>query len=118
GYVPFEMANDYINSFDICFASYKKGTSGFPMKILDYLACNKPVITSAIPAITKYFHSSDTFKIVEPGNVKLLQNAITDLYQIRNQEIKTHREFVLNNYTWDHTAQNIMKVIEETLCAA
>jgi len=115
GYVPFEMANDYINSCDICFASYKKGTSVFPMKILDYMACNKPVITSAIPAITKYFHSSDTFKIIEPKNLKSLQNAIADLYQIRNQEIKTHREFVLSNYTWDHTALNIIETINKTL---
>lgn len=118
GYVPFDLANNYINSFDICFASYKKGTSVFPMKILDYMACDKPVITSSILAITKYFHSSDTFKIVEPENLKSLQNSITDLYQIKNQEIRTHREFVLNNYTWDHTAKKIIQTIQKTLCAA
>jgi len=112
GYVPFEMANDYINSLDICFAGYKQNTFGFPMKILDYMACNKPVISSRIPAITKYFHESNTFKIVNPENIDLLKNAITDLYQIRNQEIKTHREFVLNNYTWDHTARKIINTIE------
>ncbi|MBU1633911.1 glycosyltransferase, partial [bacterium] len=113
GYVQFQEANLYINAFDICFASYKQGTSVFPMKILDYLACDKPVITSNIPTIKKYFTEMPFFKLVEPENVKSLQNVIMNLYQIRNQEIKTHRDFVLNNYTWTHTAKKIVCLITE-----
>jgi len=116
GYVPFDLANNYINSFDICFASYKQGTSVFPMKILDYMACNKPVITSNIPTITKYFKDTNNFKIVNPGSTSELSNAMTGIYRNKDQIIKEHREFVINNYTWDHSAEKIIQTIQETLC--
>lgn len=118
GYVPFDLANNYINCFDICFASYKKGTSVFPMKILDYMACNKPVITSNIPTITKYFKDTINFKIVNPGSTSELSNAILSIYRNKDQIIKEHREFVINNYTWNHSAEKIMQTIQKTLCAA
>jgi len=111
GYVPFKNANLYINSFDICFASYKQGTSVFPMKILDYLACNKAVITTNIPTITKYFTEKPFFKLIEPENSDALIKSIVAIYSARNCKIKDHRKFVLANYTWDHTAQKILKTI-------
>lgn len=118
GYVPFEQANLFINAFDICFASYKQGTSVFPMKIMDYLACNKPVIASNILSITRYFQNLPQLKFIEPGNKEILADTILEMYRKRNEVISSHREFVLNNYTWDHTARNIINTIEKTLCAA
>jgi len=112
GYAPFHNANLYINSFDICFASYKRETSVFPLKILDYLACNKAVITTNIPTITKYFTEKPFFKLIEPENRESLIKNIMDIYSTRNFEIKDHRQFVLDNYTWEHTAQKILKTIE------
>lgn len=118
GRVPYNQANLYINSFDICFGSDKNGTSGFPMKTLHYLSCNKPIITSNIESITKYYNETKFFKFIEPENSQVLADTVYNLYLKRSKPIKEHREIIINNYTWDHTAKNIIKTINETLCAA
>lgn len=115
GYVPFQNANLYINSFDICYASYKNGTSVFPMKILDYMACNKPIITSKIPTITKYFKETETFRLVQPENIESLVHSIQYLFNNRHDQICKHRDFVLNNFTWDHTARKIIDTINRSI---
>jgi len=117
GYVPFREANNYINAFDICCASYKEGTSVFPMKILDCMSSEKAIIASDIPTINKYFKPMRRFLLVPPGNVAALAESILELYTLRDEPVSGHREFVLARYTWDHTARNILHLIEQSLCA-
>lgn len=118
GYIPYSKTNIYINSFDICYAVYKTNVFGIGMKIMDYMSCNRPVITSQLQAFTNILPSQDSIQFVEPENVPSLINGITNISNNKNNIKVTHRKFIINNYTWDHTAQNIMKVIEKTLCAA
>jgi len=118
GYVPFHLANQYINAFDICFASYRANTSVFPMKILDYLACDKAILTADIPTINRYFNASDHFRLVQPGNIDQITDSIYDLYRIRNRKIGKHRQIVLHNFTWHHTAERIKGLIESSIRGA
>ncbi len=116
GYVNYDKINQYINTFDICFASYTQNTYGFPMKLLDYMACNKAVITSKVKAITSYFKATPSFRFITAKDKNQLTDTILALYQSRNSRVTSHRKFIQKNYTWQQTAQKILKTINQ-VCA-
>ena len=122
GTVPYENVPEYINVSDICVAPFirerneKIGLS--PLKIYEYLACEKPVVASNIRGVGNLLESSNSGISVIPDNPNELAKAIIKLLndkQLREQMGKNGREMVVNNYSWENTAKKTIEVFENIL---
>lgn len=69
GRVPFEEVPCYINAADICLAPYfeeRLNETGIsPLKIFEYLACGKPVITNPVGGLEKLFEKYQVGILIE-----------------------------------------------------
>ena len=87
GPVEHEKVSGYINASDIMVALYEPGKNrlrrqygiGSPLKILEYMACGKPVISTDVKPIDEVVHNGESGYLVEPGNQKALISAISSL---------------------------------------
>jgi len=119
GYINSENIGNYISGFDICLSIFKKNVKGPGMKLFEYLVYNKPVIATYLTESFQLFQNLENIHWVEPENGEELFRTIIKVFNnLAKYSNLDSKSYILNNYTWDHTAQNIMKVIKETLCAA
>jgi len=117
GEVPYKLVPLYVNAFDICVSPKKKGIVGAPLKLCEYMSCNKPVIAT----------KSDDFQFIEDINAGILINpedseqfaeAIVKLLQ--DKELRQHmgdngRIYVLKYRSWEKVAQRVSNVCENTI---
>lgn len=118
GKVPFNLAPYYINSFDICVSPWDieffGKISGSPMKLFDYFACGKAVISSAIEAVRVVIATYECAKIIDVHDPQKFTEALITLLQ--NDKRRTElgqraRTVVLENFTWEITSRKIEKVL-------
>lgn len=116
GSVPHHTVPLYICLSDVCvapFTSARNEVIGLsPLKIYEYLACEKPVVSSNIVGVGDLLEESKSGIAVASGDSVELASAITGLLkneQLREKMGKNARKLVVNNYCWENTA---MKTIE------
>ena len=114
GKVNQERVPDYIRKSDICLAPYPKDVFNIqlPYKILEYMACQKPVITTDTLATRKYF-KNNVNALITKFNKKDLSEAISTLIEnkklrerISNEGFKVSKKFRWNK---------VMKIIQMEL---
>ena len=124
GPVPYQEVPRYINAADIMVAPYnpsrnelrRKYGIGSPIKIFEYMACGKPVITTELEPITNVVQNGKTGIIVPPGDTNSLSEALIRLLENpKNAEEmgKSARMAVEDHYSWRSLAKRIEKVLEE-----
>jgi len=113
GMVPYSQVPKYISAMDVCLIPFKKSQiseNALPLKLFEYMACEKPVISTDLPGIKnvagdKVMYASDKDKYKEK---------IEELYkneELRYEMGKSGREFVEENYDWE----KIVERMERTL---
>jgi len=120
GKVPWENLYRYVNAFDIATAPYSKtintrsGRSS--LKILEYFACEKPVVaseTSVIPEIVDLQEKG--FGVTVPSeNPEALADALIALLKdeaLRAKMGKGGREYVLRERSWTIVAQKTEEIL-------
>lgn len=119
GNVPFEMAPYYINSYDICVAPWDielVGNVGLsPMKLYDYMACGKPIVSSNIFGVKEILDSNNAGITVDVKNPKQFARVLIDLLN-SPEKCKTIGENALktvrSNYTWEQTSRKVINLIK------
>lgn len=103
----------YIAGFDVCIIPYSTGRYGlaaYPVKIMQYLAFGKPVVTTALPAI-KYL--ADLNLIYWAKNhqefIKMLNQA---LHEKKNAAIIEKRIKTALKNDWQPRLKNYLRIIE------
>jgi glycosyltransferase involved in cell wall biosynthesis len=103
----------YINIFDICLAPFTKldyeirGSSG--LKIVEYLYCNKPVITIDVHEY-KYIKDNDFGLLYLADDVTGLANNIEKLL-LDNKQINS-KEFIKSNFTKEVVFKKYINIIK------
>ena len=116
GMIPYSQVPKYISAMDICLIPFNKGSiseNALPLKLFEYMACEKPVITTELPGIKKianqyvsYASSSEEYVI-----------KITELYENDDLRLvmgKEGRKFVESNYDWEKIVQHLENVLADT----
>jgi glycosyltransferase involved in cell wall biosynthesis len=121
--IPYSEANNFINNIHICMAPFlPRGSSNdnkalSPLKIRDYAACGKPIISSKIPGLEEI--EKEGFGIlVEPGNIDELKNAMIYLLDNPDQIAEMGRKarfYAEKNYSWDIIVKCISEEIIQPL---
>lgn len=116
GRVPREQAHLYhaaLDTFVVPRVDSMVTRSVTPLKPVEALASNVPVLASDLPALQELIVDGENGHLIEPGDVSAWANNIRRL--ILNPKAaqdmgKSGREFVLKNRTWDGNAQHIVEV--------
>jgi glycosyltransferase involved in cell wall biosynthesis len=120
GRVPWERLYLYVNAFDIATAPYSKAintqSGRSSLKILEYFACEKPVVaseTDVIPEIVD-LHTRELGITVQAEDSTALSDALLRLLKddkLRKSMGQEGRRYVLTERSWGIVAQKV----EETL---
>ncbi len=121
GAVDYELVPKYINASDVCVAPFVKERNeklGFSsLKIFEYMACAKPIITTKIPCLIDFLEDNKHVLFVEPNNFNDLSNAIIKI--LKDNKLASHlskNAFELSKeYNWNATAKKVAKVCEDTI---
>lgn len=88
-----------LNESDILLNPRKSGLfaeSGFPTKLGEYFATKKPIVSTCVGDIRKYFSNKKELMLVEPNNVKEMARAI--IYLLENPEEASN--IGMRGYSW------------------
>lgn len=117
GQIAYHELPNWVNIMDVCVAPYSDD-AGYrsPVKIFDYLACGKPVVTSKIKGTTGVFSDVEAVKLVEPGSPENLAEEILSLLNdpSRSDQIgQRGRKWIKTNYDRRKMAKNVSNAAAE-----
>lgn len=108
---PYQELPGYIKAFDICMIPYsinKYTKYSFPLKVHEFLATGKPVVTTVLPSVMDL---SDVLKIASGYEqfVQFLEEALGgDSPKAKAQRLKVARE-----NTWEHRVKQLLNIISK-----
>lgn len=125
GFVPFEDVPVYINAADICLAPFfdeRSDVTGLsPLKMFDYMACGKPVVSSAVGGLGEFFK---TYRIGEAVDSKdphswapVIARLLRDPVRLREYG-ENGRKAVLSEFNWESICKKIEKALDAVRRAA
>lgn len=105
GYISYEEMPNYIAAMDIVLAPYPNLNFFYysPMKIFEYMACGKPVISTKIGQIAEIITDKHNGFLCEPDNIKQIIFNLNDLInsaKLRKAIGINARETIYNHYSW------------------
>ena len=121
GVVPYEEVPKYINASDVCVSPFIRernmriGLS--PLKIYEYAACGKPIVSSRIPNL-EFIEENNAGILVEPENPEELAKAVIRLLKdekLREKMGRNGREYVVKNHSWESVARKVAEVCESAI---
>lgn len=116
GRMPYEKVPLYINASDVCVAPFIKSRNDkiglSPLKIYEYMSCNKPVICSRIPNLD-FVEKQNAGILFEPENVNELAKSIISFFDDKQKyETLSSRDYIINNNSWLGIAKRILLLSE------
>ena len=119
GRVPFEKVSVYINAGDICLAPYfEEGlneTGISPLKIFEYMACGRPIITNPVGGLDALFREYEIGVMIHSMNPQDWEAPIRNLLG-DPEKMKTLGDngcrAVQTHFSWEAICKNIESVLE------
>jgi glycosyltransferase involved in cell wall biosynthesis len=115
GTIPYTQIPKYISCMDVCVIPFKIDTvaqNSLPLKLFEYMACEKPVISTKVNGIIENVGN----RIMYASNSTEYYNKIIELYkneEMRNIMGRNGRKFVFENYNWSNICTNLEKILIE-----
>lgn len=126
GPIEYEKIGGYINACDIMVALYEPERNqlrrrygiGSPLKILEYMACGKPVVSTNVKPIETIVQNDSSGYLLQPGDRKGLVMALATLSKdksIFDLFAANGRQFVEERFSWASLANLIDSIsLEES----
>ncbi|HYE89658.1 MAG TPA: glycosyltransferase family 4 protein [Terriglobales bacterium] len=116
GQVPHAAVGRWINAMDVAVAPFTAGRGETsPLKVFDYLACARPVVVSAIPAVVDDARASGGCVEVPPDDPRALAGTVLELLhdpERRRRLGEAGRAWVVRERSWEAVAARVL-----ALCA-
>jgi len=113
GTVPYSEVPKYISAMDVCLIPFKANTISYnalPLKLFEYMACKKPVISTEIPGVK---HVAGD-KVLYASNKDEYKEKILMLFRDEDLRLKMGEEgqkLVEENYNWKNIAKRIERIL-------
>ena len=112
----------WINAFDVCVAPFTQNRNAAiglsPLKLYEYMACERPVVATAIPGITELIDATRGGFTYPAGDHKVMANFCLDLYRdkdLREAVGKRGRHVVVEHHSWQSVARRTESIMVD-LC--
>ena len=120
GYVSYEDIPNYVSSMDLVVAPYPKLDFFYysPVKIFEYMACAKPVVTTRIGQLSEIIKDGYNGLLTEPDNVDDMFQKISSLvsnHKLRARLGQNARKSVLEQHTWRKKAERLSEICVEVV---
>lgn len=121
GYVTDEARNILLNTADLFLQPNIKiagDMEGFGIAVIEAGACRLPVLASNMEGLKDAIKDGQNGFLVESANVNAYVQKINELFsqgsprQIFGEKV---RDFVVNNYSWEHISKRYLKEITQTI---
>ncbi len=117
GMRPYKEIPFLINIADICVAPFinerNRKTGVSPLKIFEYMACGKPVVSSRIEGL-EFIEKEYAGQLAEPDDAVSLANALQGLLtntEIRIEMGRRSLEIAREKFSWDSRVVEISKIL-------
>ena len=116
GVVPFERLPFFLNAATLCVAPFRgdRGETS-PLKIMDYLACAKPVVCSDIASLRPLVKESAGILPVKPDDPEALAEGIGKLLEDDARRVhmgQNGRRYIEQHHRWEIIAQRTIDAIQ------
>ena len=116
GTTPYAQGPKDISCMDVCIICRKStqdSQNSLPLKLFEYMACEKPVISTPLAGVKEVVGDQVLFT----SNAEELKQRILELYhndRLREELGKEGRRFVERNYSWDKICKKFEEILIET----
>lgn len=113
GMIPYSQVPKYISAMDVCIIPFKKGgisENALPLKLFEYMACEKPVVSSELKGIKKTVGNL----VLYAKNVDDYRENFKKLYDdssLRHNLGISGREFIEKNYDWKTVCEKLENIL-------
>ena len=117
GRKPRDEIPKYISCADVCIDSFPNEpyyAAAHPIKLLEYGACEKPVVATNVEETAKIIIHGKYGFLADPSNPKEYASYIIQLLTNPELAVKMGKEFsdyVKNNFNWDYLAQKTENIL-------
>jgi glycosyltransferase involved in cell wall biosynthesis len=118
GQRPHSELVNYISSFDVCIVPYldnQETSTIVPVKINEYLAVGKPVVSTELPAVLDFNAKYGILKTSPPSVSSFLQAIEDSLNESNGVDVITRRREVAALSDWHGRLNEMSALIEEKL---
>lgn len=121
GYIPDKQRNILLNTADLFVQPNIKiagDMEGFGISVIEAGACGLPVLAANIEGLKDAIKDGQNGFLAESGNADTFVRKINELFSQGNpREIfgEKVRNFVVENYSWQHIAQKYLEEINKTI---
>jgi glycosyltransferase involved in cell wall biosynthesis len=116
GRQPYDRIPDFISASDICLLPSHDNAimqNIVPIKMYEYMACAKPVISTYLKGIVKEFgHNNGVFYVKEPQEVLKKALELSSDPQLLNSSKRKARSFA-ERFDWDLVTGDFEKALRE-----
>jgi glycosyltransferase involved in cell wall biosynthesis len=109
----------WIGAWDVCIAPFTAGRNQAiglsPLKIYEYMACERPVVASDLPGITETFQQAQANLLYPIGDSQALARQLATLYTdpALGQEMgRRSRAYVLRHHSWANVAEQTEVILQ------
>jgi glycosyltransferase involved in cell wall biosynthesis len=91
---------------------------GSPTKIFEYMALGRPIVASALGQIAEVLEDGRTARLVPPGDVQALADAVVELLMRADRGAALARAAqseARRRHTWEHRAQDVLSALQRDL---
>lgn len=117
GTVPYTMVPQYISCMDACLIPFRAnavGDGSLPLKLFEYMSCEKPVVCGRLAGVSQVVGSKVLYASSIPEYSKHLTELITDNGAgLRDRMGKQGRELVKRRFGWAGIGSRLETVLEE-----
>ena len=113
GQRPYESLPDYARRFDVAIIPYVLNQQVFnsnPLKLREYLATGKPIVSVSCPEIDKYGHVVSIAKDY-PHFIQLVEDSLTD----KSQDNSALRISSISDETWEARYEKVCYLVDEAI---
>jgi glycosyltransferase involved in cell wall biosynthesis len=116
GQQPHSQLVHFIDSFDVCLIPYLDNDftqTVVPVKLNEYLAVGKPVVSTNIPIISEFESRHPMISICEHNTADFLSAIEKNLATEQTKEMKILRRAIASRYEWQLQLEKICHEIEK-----
>lgn len=116
GMISYSQVPKYISAMDVCLIPFKKGgisENALPLKLFEYLACEKPVVSSELQGVMKAVGNLVAYAKDQDDYREIFKRLYDDNSLRYNMGI-SGRKFIEKNYDWKKICEKLENVLVNT----